>query len=1005
MTTQPRRVKDGGLIDRSRVLGFSFDGKRYTGHPGDTLASALLANGVHLVGRSFKYHRPRGIVAAGAEEPNALVQLRNDDRTEPNQRATQVELFDGLIATSQNRWPNLNWDMGQLTNLAGRMLPAGFYYKTFMWPESFWPRYEERIRRMAGLGKAPEAPDPDNYEHVHTHCDVLIVGGGPAGLAAARAAGRTGADVILVDENVRLGGTLLGSADEIAGKPALAWVERIENDLRGMANVRVLRRTTAAGYYDHNYLVLLERVNDHLAVPPDREPRQRLWKLRAKQVLLTTGAHERPLVFADNDRPGIMLSGAVQRYLNQYGVKAGKRAAIFTNNDESYDTAYQLLQAGVSIAALIDCRPEVSVQLIDRFSGHNVDIMSGRVVTGTDGGRHLTAVEAMHLDEGGRTVSGAPSRIECDLLCMSGGWTPALHLYSQAGGKLRFEEARGVFLPESCPQAIHVAGAANGAFELVNCLREGQTIGEAAANAAGFKRRGRAPAIPAVAPRAAGHPIQPLWLSPNRSGTLGKGGKHFVDFQNDVTAADIQLATREGYRSIEHIKRYTTTGMATDQGKTSNVNALAIAAAGLNQEIPAVGHTSFRPPYTPVTFGAIAGADVGGLFDPVRKTPMHQWHEDHGAVFEPVGQWLRPFYYPKPGEDKHSAVMREAKAARQSVGILDATTLGKIDIQGKDAPEFLNRIYTNGWSGLKVGHCRYGLMLQEDGMLFDDGVTARLAEDRYHMTTTTGGAARVLAWLENWSQTEWPDLEVYFNSCTEHWAVVNICGPNARRLLAEVTEGVDLENKAFPFLTFQDAEVAGIPARIFRISFTGELSYEINVPAGYGQALWQALMMAGEKYGITPYGTEAMHVLRAEVGFIIVGQETDGTVTPLDLGMDWAVSRKKDFIGKRSLSREDTAREDRKQLVGLLTEDPKIVVPEGAQIVGTRDLTPPVAMQGHVTSSYESPNLDRSIALGLLERGGDRHDEWVYIAYDGQVVPAKVTQPKFFDLEGERARG
>ncbi len=1005
MTMQSYRTREGGLIDRTRVLSFTFDGKLYTGHPGDILASALLANGIHLVGRSFKYHRPRGILAAGMEEPNALVQLRTGNRSEPNQRATQIELYDGLIAESQNRWPSLKWDVGELNNLLGRFLPSGFYYKTFMWPPSLWMTYEKYIRRAAGLGKAPPGPDPDQYDKTDAHCDVLIVGAGPAGLAAARMAARTGADVILVDEQARLGGSLLGSGENIDGKPAGEWVKLVEADLQERENVRILSRTTVTSYFDHNYLIMLERCHDHVLMPPANAPRQRLWKVRARQVVLATGAFERPLVFQDNDRPGVMLAGAARTYAVRYGARPGNRAVLFTNNDDAYHAARDLLDHGVKIAAIVDCRAQVPVQTLELLAGHNIDILNGRAISSVVGRKHVEAVEAMHLSDDGQRVTGAPSRIDCDLVCMSGGWNPTVHLYSQAGGKLRFDEDIGSFVPDHCRQAVRVSGAANGKFDLLSCLREGTEAGDTAANDSGFKRKGRAPKTPSADAPTVGAAMRPLWLVPNRSGQLGKGGKHFVDFQNDVTAGDIRLATREGYRSIEHIKRYTTTGMATDQGKTSNVNALAIAAASLGQEVPTVGHTTFRPPFTPLTFGAIAGRDLGDLLDPVRKTPMHHWHESNGAMFEPVGQWLRPYYYPRDSEDMHSAVMREAKAARESVGILDATTLGKIDIQGKDAPEFLNRIYTNAWKALKVGACRYGLMLQEDGMLFDDGVTARLAEDRYHMTTTTGGAARVLAWLENWSQTEWPELEVYFNSCTEHWAVASICGPNARKLLTELVEDIDLAPDAFPFLTFQDAKVAGIPARIFRISFTGELAFEINVPASYGIALWQALMTAGEKYNITPYGTEAMHVLRAEVGFIIVGQDTDGTVTPVDLGMEWAVSRKKDFIGKRSLSRADTGRADRKQLVGLLTDNPNIVIPEGAQLVARKDLSPPVPMVGHVTSSYESPNLGRSIALALLSRGGDRHGEKINVAFDGQSVVATITQPKFFDLEGERARG
>ncbi len=1001
------RTAQGGRIDRNRSLSFQFDGEPMTGHPGDTLASALLANGVRVVGRSFKYHRPRGLMAAGGEEPNGLVRLRREGRAEPNVRATDILLHDGLVAESQNRWPSLKFDLGALNDRLSPLFPAGFYYKTFMWPASLWPAYETVIRRMAGLGRAAESPDPDHYDKQYAHCDVLVVGGGPAGLAAAQWAGRTGARVILADEGAEPGGALLGNGQRIDGGPGMDWVAGITAELGEADNVRLLPRTTVTGYYDHNALAMLERVADHLAQPGPGQPRQRLWQVRAKQVVMATGALERPLVLANNDRPGVMAAGAAQTYANRYGVRPGRRAVLFTNNDGAYPAALDLAQAGVEVAAVVELRPAAPLGWLSRLDEQGIEVLADRAVVAVEGRNAVTAVQIGKLNEArDGTVRGMSRRIECDLFCFSGGWTPSLHLFSQSGAKLDWNPALGCFLPGKAVQAVQVVGAANGDFALQDCLDQGAQAGNAAANQAGQRRRGRGPRAPLADAGPELTPPLPIWSIPGNG--RGQGGKAFVDFQSDVTAADLRLAAREGYRSIEHVKRYTTTGMGTDQGRTSNINALGIVAEALEVDLPEVGHTTFRPPFAPVTFGALAGRRVGPLLDPVRRTPMHSWHQAHGAAFEPVGQWLRPYYYPNfrgngHGEDMATAVDREVLAARTSLGLMDASTLGKIDIQGPDAAEFLNRIYTNGWKGLAVGGCRYGLMLGEDGMVFDDGVTARLGPGHFHMTTTTGNAARVLDWLENWLQTEWPELAVYCTSCTEQWAVASLCGPNARNLMAELCPDLDLSPDAFPAMTWREGLVAGFPARIFRIGFTGELSFEINVPAGHGPALWQAIMAAGEKYAITPYGTEAMHVLRAEVGFIIVGQETDGTVTPHDLGLGRMVSGKKDFLGKRSLSRADTARADRPQLVGLLTDDPNLRVPEGAQLIAGASPAPPQVGIGHVTSSYNSPNLGRSFALGMLQGGHGRHGEDIHIAYDGRAVRAAVTAPRFLDV-GERAK-
>ena len=988
------RLPEGGRVDRDRPLGFQFDGRRYRGLAGDTLASALLANGVHLVGRSFKYHRPRGIFSAGPEEPNALVQLARGAHTEPNSRATLTELYDGLAAASQNNWPSLDLDVGAVIDRLARLLPAGFYYKTFMWPGAAWPFYEGVIRRAAGLGRIPEAPDPDRYDRVYAHCDVAVIGAGPAGLAAALAAGESGARVVLVDAQNEPGGSLLGDKAEIDGGDALDWVADAVGRLEAMAEVRVLGRTTAFAYWDHNFLGLAERVTDHLS--PGKGgllPRQRYWKLRARRVVLATGAIERPLVFADNDRPGIMLAGAARTYLNRYAVKPGAKAVVFTNNDGAYAAARDLKAAGLAVT-VVDLRAEASQK-------SDLEVIAGHGIVATAGAKRVTGVEVAPLDAAGDGLAGRPRPIACDLVCVSGGWNPTVHLYSQSAGKLRFDDRIAAFVPGDAAQAVTPAGACNGRFSLGETLNEGWQSGAVAAAAAGFEVND---AEPPRATDTAEAPLKPVWLVPGLK-PVGQGAKHFVDLQNDATAQDVELAARESFHSVEHLKRYTTTGMGTDQGKTSNVNALTLLARERGVEIPAVGTTTFRPPFTPTTFGAIAGRDVGQLADPVRKTPMHYWHVNAGAVFEDVGQWKRPFYYPHDGESLDDAVAREAKAVRAGLGILDATTLGKIDIQGPDAAELLNRVYTNGWKTLAPGRCRYGLMLHEDGMIFDDGVTACLGPDHYLMHTTTSGAATVLGWLEEWLQTEWPELRVYCTSVTEQFAVANIAGPDARRLLAELSDGIELDGADFPHMSVRHGSVAGIPARVFRVSFTGELSYEINVPSSYGMALWSALITAGEKYGITPFGTECLHLLRAEKGYIMVGQDTDGTMTPADAGMARLASTAKDFLGRRSLTRPDMQRPDRKQLVGLLTEDPKLVVPEGSHLVEHPGARPPTAPLGHVTSSYWSPNLERSIALAVVKGGFERKGQTIHAALADGNRPVTVTDTVFFDRQGERLNG
>ena len=976
MTGQPFRLPEGGAIDRSQPIGFSFNGRRFEGYAGDTLASALLANGVHLVGRGFKYRRPRGILSAGTEEPSAIVQIESGPRTVPNLKATSVELYEGLSASSVNCWPSVGFDFMAVNDLAHRLIPAGFYYKTFMWPHGGWPLYERFVRRVAGLGRAPDGPDPDRYERMNAHCDVLVVGAGPAGLAAALSAGQNGARVILADERGMPGGSLLDAADA-------RWAGERTTELEAMDNVRVLTRTTVVGHYDHNFSIALERVTDHLGPgAPAHLPRQRLWRIRSGRTVLATGALERPLVLANNDRPGVMLAGAVRAYVNRFAVLPGRRAVIATDNDGAYGAALDLHRHGVEIAAIVDLRPDEESRQRMEAREAGLDTLVGHAVVDTGGRRRVRTAHVARLDADG-SLAGPVSALPCDLIAMSGGWSPAVHLFSQSGGKLRYDEAIRGFLPDSSPEAVRCVGAANGAFDTASCIAEGHAAG--------------------AGKPAPSRPVRPagrtLWTVPARS-RAGEA-RRFVDFQNDVTTADIGLAAREGYESVEHLKRYTTLGMGTDQGKTGNVPGLAILADTLGVAVPEVGTTTFRPPYDPITFGAIAGRDVGSLADPVRGTPLHAWHEENGAVFEDVGQWKRAFYYPQEGETKDEAVARECLAVRNAAGILDASTLGKILVRGPGAREFLNRIYTNAWDRLEPGRCRYGLMLGEDGMVMDDGVASCLASDRFLLTTTTGNAARVFAWLEEWLQTEWPDLRVYLTSLTEQFATVALAGPNSREILAGLTDDIDMRNDAFPFMTWRCGRTAGLPARVFRISYTGELSYEVVVSAGDAMDLWTALLA----HDVTPFGTEAMHVLRAEKGYPMIGQETDGSVTPLDLEMGWVLSKKKDFIGRRSLARSGMRDRMRKRLVGLRTEDPRTVLPEGAQILAKPPSGPPETMIGHVTSSYWSAALGRSIALALVQGGRDREPGTVHVPLDDRTVRAEICDPRCYDPEGARLNG
>ncbi|MBM7457221.1 sarcosine oxidase subunit alpha [Oceanisphaera litoralis] len=1005
--SQQYRLQGKGRVDHSKPLNFIFNGKTYQGLSGDTIASALLANGVDVVGRSFKYSRPRGIMAAGAEEPNCILQVGSSEATMiPNIRGTQGELYDGLTAASTNGWPNVDKDiMGVMGKLGGSMMPPGFYYKTFMYPQSMWPKYEHLIRKAAGLGRVPKEKDPDTYDKLNHHCDVLVVGGGAAGLAAALAAGRRGARVILVDEQNEFGGHLLHSTQPINGQAPTQWVADAVKELQGLPDVTLLPRSTAAGYYDQNFLTVLERRTDHQGERVSGKTRQRLHRIRAKRVVLATGAHERPLVFGNNDLPGCLVASALSTYVNRYGVAPGNNLVLMTCNDYGYQAALDWLDAGRKISAVVDSRHRPSGARYQALKARGVKMYTGHGLIEAVGKKRVTGAKVAALSSDGSQVTGAVETLSCDIIASSGGWSPVVHLTAHTGSRPVWSDELNGFVPGESVQKQLLAGGIQGTYALSRVLAEGLTAGRAAADATGYgdiSAQVKDAALKTEDPQE--DAAQALFLVPHNK-PVSRAPKQFVDYQNDVTAAGIELAVREGFESIEHIKRYTAMGFGTDQGKLGNINGMAIAARAMGKTIAETGTTVFRPNYTPVTFGAFAGRNAHHLFDPARFTAMHAWHVKSGAEFEDVGQWKRPWFFPKNGEDMHQAVNRECQAVRNSVGILDASTLGKIDIQGADAREFLARIYTNAWAKLSPGNCRYGLMCKEDGMVFDDGVTACINDNHFVMTTTTGGAAGVLQWLELWHQTEWPELEVYFSSVTDHWSTMTVTGPNSRKVLEKICEDVDLSAEAFPFMGWRDATVAGVKARIFRISFTGELSFEINVQANYGLHTWEAVMEAGAEFNITPYGTETMHVLRAEKGFIIVGQDTDGSVTPFDLGMDWCVGKTKPFpfIGQRSWSRSDTARTDRKQLVGLKCKEPKTVIPEGAQIVLDPNHPVPVPMVGHVSSSYYSANLGHNIAMGVVKGGLSRMGETVYCPLaDGRVLEAEITSPIFYDPKGER---
>ena len=981
--TQPMRFETGGRIDRDKPLSFTFDGKQYGGFKGDTLASALLANGVRVVGRSFKYHRPRGVLAAGAEECNALVTVGQGALEEPSIRATLQPLYDGLTARSQNCWPGVKFDIGRSLDYLHFLWPAGFYNKTFIWPH--WRWYEGFIRRLSGLGKLPPGDDPDHYTHHNVHCDVLVVGSGPAGLGAALAASEHGLRVVLIEQDSLLGGSMLWSEGSINGEQGSVWLEDSVHVLRQRDNVTLLTNTTASAWFDHRMVIACEMVNDRRITGEREGPRQRLWKVHAREIVLATGAIEQPLVFANNDRPGIMLASAVQQYCNRYAVAPGKRIAVATNNDSAYRVAGALRNAGIDVVAMIDARQKLSGKAARQVRDQGMTVFHNALPLDCRG------------DKGVRSVSvakrGSPetlATLQCDCIAMAGGWQPAVHLFTQARGRLRYDTSLGAFVPDETPPHVHVAGMLAGALSLDDALEQGREAGLAAVGD-GLQ----------VRPRTRSKNTAPLHIE--RAGCGQRPDRQWIDFQYDVTLQDIDIATVENYTSVEHMKRYTTTGMSVDQGKTSNVNALLALAERTGRTPGEVGTTTFRPFYMPVTLGALAGRDSGEFYAPVQRSSLFACHEQLNARFEDYGTWRRPRVYLRSGENEQQAITREAVAARSSVVVFDGSPLGKFDVYGPDAAEFLNRVYINNVTSLKTGRARYGLMLNENGIIIDDGIFARLADDHYLVHTTSAGANRIHAWMEALLQGDWPDLDVLLTSVTTQWANVAVSGPRSRELVERLEAGIDFGNSRMPHMSVAAGTVNGIPLRVLRASYTGELCYELNVPADWGVALWNRLLGLGDDLDVMPIGIETLTVLRTEKGYLHVGSDTDGATTPQDIGWGHVADRKQgEFLGKRSLGRPFNARDGRLEFVGLTPMQEGGMLVAGAHVIDADQTKAPAPTRGYVTSACYSPNLKRYVGLGLVQDGSSRLDETVNLFDNGKVYPARISSPAAWDPDGER---
>lgn len=971
------RARGGSTIDRNRALNFTWAGRRYSGFEGDTLASALLANGVSIIGRSFKYHRPRGLVAAGLEEPNGIVQLETGAATVPNVKATQIELYEGLVANPVNSWPSATFDVLAVNSLIKRFIPAAFYYKTFLWPN--WHLFEPSIRNAAGLGVAPRHRDPDSYEHRFAHVDTLVIGSGAAGLAAAETAAETGASVLLVEAEAALGGGLLATTGEIEGLAAAEWRGAALSRLHALANVRVMPRTMAFGFYDHGLVALCERVTDHLPLPERSGPRQRLWKVRCRRAILATGAFERPIAFSGNDLPGVMLASAGQTYVLRYGVLPGRRLVIATNNDSGYEAAFAMQEAGAEIVAIVDSRVNpgsVAAQTVAR----SIRLIAASAPITAKGNRRVRSVSIGNVSGG-----AARDTLRCDAILTAGGWNPAVHLHSQSGGSLAFDAALQSFLPSSAAQNAMSVGAAAGVLDLVAAINGARAVGRGQTHVT----------VPKVA------------MGPVRNFADGDvaAQRAWLDFQNDVTVADVQLASRENFRSVEHLKRYTTLGMASDQGKTSNVAGIHVLSHLLDKPAQAIGTTKFRPPFDPVTIGGFAGRAIGQDLMPLAHVAAHADHVAAGAQMEAYGAWLRAACYKRAGETEEAAVHREVLAVRNAVGLFEASPLGKIEVKGPDAAEFLQRMYANSVRNLKVGRCRYGLMLNEHGVVYDDGVFARIGANHFLVGTTSGHAAAIADTFNEWLQCEWTGLRVMVENVTTAWAVMNLAGPKARDVLAALDTDIDLSSEAFPHMTYREGNLFGVRTRIERVSFSGELSYEVAVPWGYGAALWDAFMRAGRKFGITPFGVEALMAMRLEKGFLHIGSDTDGTTYPQDVGFGMAIEKKPDdFVGRRSTTRPDGLRTDRRQLVGLEVTDDGGPIPIGAHILAG-DAVEAQATEGWVTSSVMSPTLKRPLAMALVKRGTGRMGENVRAWHLGQWRSARIVEPRFYDPAGARLDG